>query len=848
MTNTYDDFASKTRSSKIVLCHIEPTQRLSVFTLSSGTIYKKTVSYFIIDVLEDGVSLVNAANATLSSGEWFFDTLTNEVYINATDDLNPNTHKIVVKYRLFFSNRAIELPSDLSSASEVHYEGRLKPISPISKELDDEQIGVVLETSTNVQFENTDGYFEDFYDVLIFENKDIKLYSWSEILPLSEKKLIFDGIVQDKAISITNVRLNCKDFTHKLRLPIVTENFKAVDGDIPERYLFTPKRRLFGKLKQLQCVPVDAVLDGFALTGTVSTSAASTTLLGSGTSFLDELSPGDEVLYFDTNDTKKYSIQSVESNTSATLSDTPAIAFSSIAVKISPARPWRKKNRRWHIAGHKLRAPSELTTSADQPNRFALADVTDFFPGDLIDVGGSAAYIRRISGNNIILEANIGTGTPPIGTTVTKNPVSKAYVNASEVFITRDWTVTNGTSDSLLVLDELAEFNVAPNINIPNTLTFTASSRTVTVSGLDFRTEVRTRDWIRSTDITHTTWYEILEVKENTILLRTAYAGSTISDTAQKKNVPLVNDDAVITVDTMGQERSDTWIRTASDAVKDMLENDSALTNLNTASFVESDADAPFILSYAIPQRIGGSVKPIKSIISDINKSVFGSLVTDSDFNLRYQILTPEKPADLAELKDDDLLGDATIKSKNEVVRKVDVRYQHFTDRFNGESAFSLYEFTNEFVDDLVGSKNEMDLDIYLYNEVDAISIAQRYALYNSLSSSIVTIKGKLNLITKSLNDKIWINLDRLYKRFANQDRRKIGIINKVSHNGSDVTIDINDLGNAFNRVANVSSDTASDFSSATNDEKIMYSYVCDAATLTPDITSDVEIFSNSIG
>ena len=41
MTNTYNDYANKTRSSKLVLCHVEPTQRLSVFENVDGNIYKK---------------------------------------------------------------------------------------------------------------------------------------------------------------------------------------------------------------------------------------------------------------------------------------------------------------------------------------------------------------------------------------------------------------------------------------------------------------------------------------------------------------------------------------------------------------------------------------------------------------------------------------------------------------------------------------------------------------------------------------------------------------------------------------------------------------------------------------
>lgn len=854
MSNTYSDFASKSRSSKIVLCHVEPKQRLSVFTLDSGTIYKKSVDYFVIDVSEDSTSLNEASNSSLSSGEWFYDSLTGELYVNTTDDTDPKTKKIIVTYRLFYSNRSIDLPYDLDSGVEVNYDGRLLSNSPISKELDDEQIGIVLETSTNINFENTDSHFDEFYDVLIFENKTIKIWSWSEIIPLSEKRKLFDGIIQNKRFSDKSVSFSCKDFTYNLRQPLSLELFNSVDGNISEQYLYTPKRKIFGEVKQLRCVGIDAILDGFELTGSLSGTIGTTTITGVGTSFLSECSPQDELIFETINQTYKFGVKSVDSDTSLTVADDLEISIVSETLKNKPQRPYRGKNRNWHIAGHKLRAPSTTVDASTQPNRFSVIDSTDLFAGDLIKVDGESVFIKRISGNSIVTETNLQSGNANNGDTVIKNPLKKAFVNGSEIFIDRDWVLTNGTSDSVLNLDTLVEFNVASTVSLDFDLDFTNASRIITVSGLDMKTEINSRDWIRSQDITHTTWYEVLDVVYNndtttsTITLRTAYAGAAGSFNAQKKNVDLINDDAVITVNTLGLERSGSWVKTASDAVKDMLENDASLTNINTASFTESDADAPFTLSYAIPESIGGSNKQIKQVISDINQSVFGSLVTNNDFELVYNVLTPEKPTDLEELKDDDILGVGSIQSRNEIVRKVDAKYSPFVDKFTGDSAFELYEFESDFVDDLVGSKLELERTIYLFNLDDATTIAQRYALYNSLSQSSFTVRGKLNLALKSLNDKLWVNLDRLYKRFGARNKSKVGIVNKVVNNGSNVELEISDLGNSFNRVANISDNAANDFTSADNSEKIVYSYIVDDDTLTPDITSDNEMYQNIVG
>ena len=850
MTRNYNDFASKTRSSKLVLCHVEPVQRVSVFTNTAGSIYKKAVNHVVISVTEDGTNLTEASSASVTTGEWYYDNLTGEVYINCTDDLDPKTHTIKLTYRLFFSNRSIDLPYDLASGFEVHYDGRVLSNSPIRKELDEEQIGVVLETATTIKLENTDGYFDDLYDVLIFENKDIKIYSWSEIIPLSENQKLFDGQIQNKTFSETSIGFSCKDFTYKLREPVSHENFDVSDGTIPEQYLYTPKRRLFGQLKQLQCVPIDSTLSGFPLTGTMTVVESSKTIVtGVGTSFLSEASPKDELIYTRNNIEYRGAIATVDSDTQITMDDDYPISFENSSAVINPKVPYRKKNRRWHIAGHKLRAPSATIDATEQANRFSVDDASEFFAGDLVTVNDEAAVIRRVSGNNIVLRTNLQAGEPSVSELLEKNPVSKVYANGREAIIYRDYEIENNTNDAVLVFGDDFEFNIAPINSLTTSLTFTNGSRTINVSSGDPRGEISVRDWIQSGNISHQTWYEVLRVTENQVFIRTAYIGSTGTSTGKVRNVNVVDDDTIVTVDCVGQDRSNKWIKTASDAVLDLIENDSSLSNVDAASFSQAAIDSSAVLSYVTPKKIGGKASTVRNVITDINKSVFGSLVLDNSFNLSYKVLTSEKPITLSEINDDDLASRSVISTtRNKIIRKVNASYSFFTDRFTGEDAFELYEYTNEFVDDFIGVTEELDVDIYLFNESDAETIAQRYALYNSLSQSIITVSGKLNLANFTLNDVVWIGLDRIYKRFGNQDRRKVGIINKITNDGTNVTLRINDLGNSINRISNISANDSSDFTTSTSSDRILYNYIVDNETLTPDASSDNEMYTNQIG
>lgn len=838
-------------STKITLVTVEPVEQLLVWSNVSGAIYKKTVSNYVIGLTEDGSSLTEVSTSSLNAGEWFFDHEAGEIYVRTSDDSNPNTKLLIVTYRQFFADVPITLPHDLtSSGNDVYYEGRLSRQSDITFSLDEEQVGIALESSTSISLENSDGHFDDFIDKLIFENKTVRVYSWSPSIPLADKRLLFRGIIENKSISSSSVSFNCKDEFFKLREPVNLERFTSSDGTIPDSFLDTPKRRIYGQVKQVKCVPVDAVLDGYELTGTVSVGVGSTTLTGVGTSFLDEVSPADILVYQGEFEVTKIGVESVDSDTQITLSDEIEITILPLStIKCLPNRPFRKKNRSWHIAGHKLREPSTTVSASTQPNRFSVVSGNDIFPSDIISVDGEYGIVKRINSNQVVLESNLGGGIPTIGDAVVKSPVNQAFAGQAELIIERDWTVTNGVSDAILVIDPLAEFNTAQRKSMSGSLTFTQFSRTVTASGVDLRNEVETRDWVRSSDVTHAVWYEVLEVQESQLILRTEYQGNFTLGGAFKKNVTVLSDDAVVTVSCSGlQTGLALWVKTASDAVEHLLRNDVGTTDINDTSFDTAKEEMPYTLSYIVPKNIGDDAPTIKSVISEINQSVFGSLSFDTDFNYKYQVVSTERPSGIETITDDDIVGEYSVSTKNNIVRKVNSKYRRFFDFFENQETSEFYEYVSEFVDNFVGAKSELNLDLYLFDELETENITQRYALHNSLSQSIVRINGKLNLALKGLGDKVILKLDRLYKRFGSNDRQKVVTVNSIRRNGNNATLELTDLGNAFNRVPAITENTANDFTSALDNEKILNGYIVDNDLEVPDTTSDVELFSQLIG
>jgi hypothetical protein len=801
----------------------------------------------IINVEVEGVALSEAATSTLSAGEFHYDVDDGTLYVRLSDDSDPANSQVFVTYRYFFASSPISLPYDLNTGAEVFYDGRLNSTSPISYALDDENIGIALETNTTVQLNNTDGFFDSIYETLFWEYKDVKIYQYSgDLSAVTEAQKIFDGTIEDKSYNYSSISFKCKDFVYKLRQELTVENFDSSDGDVADTFLDTPKRRIYGKVDNARCVPIDNVLDGYTLTGTATATTGGTTVTGTGSSYLDEVSPNDKlVVTLVTGDIVELNVVSVDSDTQITVDSDIDIGFSALAIKNVPEIPYRKKNRNWHIAGHKLRAPSTTITAVIQANRITVADVSDFEEDDRILVNGTeVATISQISSNTLILNQNLGT-LPSIGQTVLKEPVSRAFIGTREIIIERDFTVSNTSTDAILQIKNTAEFNLARvKTDTTGSFTFTNASRTVSVSGIDALNILKPRDWIKPDDITYSTYYEILAVAESSITLRVAFAEATTTDGANYKNVEIINDETPVTVNCVGKELSSTWLKTAAHVVEDLITNDAGLT-INQASFDAAKTANDYAMSYIVPKNIGEINVKITDVINDINSSVFGSVFLNNSLEIAYNILAPDKPSDFTLVNSDDIVGTVRIDSKNDSIRTVNARYRPFYDRFQNENTSLFYSFTNTFNTRSIGSTEDREIFIYVYDTDVAQTLAQRYAYYNSLSRSIVSFKTKLQLTTRTLNDKIKLNLRRLYTRFGGQDAQKIGSITKITKTANDTSVELNDFSNLFNRSANWSENTANAYSSADNDEKILNGYWCDSTKEVPNVASESEIGQN---
>jgi hypothetical protein len=830
---TYEEASLLPSSEKISLVTCEAVKPVKLFTLYSGTTYKKHVPYFVKTVKNSGIELTEGYDEdSLDVGDYYFDAVYKTLYVNVGQD--PKFESLSLVYKFFFSNTPLILPNDLVNGEDVEWLPYIQNIGSIGQQLDDENTGIVLESQSSVELINNGRFFDSIIDSLIFENQSIVFYSWFNNLSRAEIKKIFEGVIESKDFSPNKVTFRVKDYVFRLKNQVNLGLFSESDGDVLESVLGTPKRRIYGQVKQAKCVPIDCVLNGYALTGTVSLTLNSTTLTGIGTQFLKELNQDDELIFSIQGEEVLYSVDLIASNTSLTLTKKAEQTLINQSVLVDPKHKYRFKNRRWHIAGHKIRQTEAMIVTVINARTFVIDDVSEFVSGDVVRVNNQTTQVTRISSNQIILEQNIFP-IPVVGNIIERFPVTKLHYGERELIPFRDFTLTN-TTEAIIELDPLAEFNIARELVTDHNLSFRDGRYDVSSSAnADLRTIIKPGDFIRPTTQNNENWYEVHHVGPQIVWLKTIFSnnGSNSNHHARIKSVDTVSDDSLITVDCYGKDTDSTWMRTASDCVKDLVVNDAGFTAIDTSSFIQAKDDCKYTLSMVIPDNIGDEAPTIRDVISNINQSVFGSLYGNSSQEIAYSIVNTRRPPTMAALRDDDILS-WEVQTNQKIVNNVKVNYSPFVDKVTGENGFSVIVYQNSFVDQNIGIQNTIEKTCYLFNDSDAETIAQRIAFYYSLSQSILTLKAKANFFTSSVNDRVYIDLDRLYARYGGKSTMKIGVISGVKKSAYNSEIIMNDLGNIFNRCPAIAPNDTDSFTNSSDDEKIKFGYILDPDTLIP--------------
>ena len=455
--NTYNDFIQSTSSEKIILAHVHAVKRVFNFSLVSG-LYTKVMPYFVVGVRngETKTDLVSVANSSLvtDSSKFYFDIATSTLYLYT---YNQDSSEIIVTYRFFFSNTPINLSWDLGNSSyDVEYSPRITGSPSFKSVMAQDKAGINLVGSGNLELINQDLGLNNIYDTLIWDNKTVNIYSYHRDLQPSEAKQIFSGLITGKSYSLDKIVFNVKDNIYILNSSLPLEQY----GNLTSiTYSKNFKRLVYGKVDNMLCQSIDQVGDGYLLTGTLDGNIYDTSIFGTGTLFLSEVTPGDSIII----DGITIRVDSVLSNTQLIVSELENNIVSASAT-IKPSVQYYNKNRTFQVAGHAIKRFSTVITGLVSNTSFLVSSIDGFNPGDTINIGGEFILIRRISGSSIILNNNFNN-IVSVGSSIYKLEIDNIRYGTSEISIPNtSYTITNNsTYGARFTLNPNTEFNIAKN-------------------------------------------------------------------------------------------------------------------------------------------------------------------------------------------------------------------------------------------------------------------------------------------------------------------------------------------------------------------------------------------------
>jgi len=827
-------FIQEQSSEKITLAHVNAKTRLYVFVDDDAPIYTKDVPYYVEALKQDDTDLVkvNAINL-LVEGTFYYDIETGLLSAWFYDDALPNELEVIVTYKFFFSDKTIQLPHDLQNISyDVNYEGRIVTSPGYKHKIGIDQALVSLVGEGTLQLKNQDGGLDGIFDRLVFENQDVVIYSWNPNLQPSDARAIYRGRITNKTFDGIDVKLKIKDQIFAL-LDAPSMSPFTEDDNVAKNVIGQFKRRVYGRVDGLRCQSVDQIADGVPLTGTVSLTAESAILTGSGTIFYTEVVQGDTIIV----GTQDFVVDEVLSNTSLRLSDEADYGVINQIGYFTPARGTSAKNRIFVAAGHTCAQVTKTILNVPQLNRVVLDNTDGLFEGDFVEFTDTAERIEIKTvapGNIIVLRQNM-INKPDVGTFAVRRPIQEVFIGSRRVNAD-DYTINNTTDLCGLTFQNDVEFNLSRSKNSKFSGTFTNGSRivTITTSEISLDEVFEPGDYVKPDDVTYSTFYKVVNVGLTTITLSTLFTDPNITDTIEYKSIDYLNDDSIVSVNILGRtvngNAEGEWIQTVAQTQRDLLE-DANITAINENSFIDGSEDLNHLVSMAIPLDFDDKSLPtIKEIVDKLSQSVRSSLTLDNDLQVKYQGLNVYTGEDLVVIKDSDII-DWGIKATNGKTFKTALTRYRFTDVDLGtlEAGNSLFTFDSEFVQRYIGTNKVDELELYLYSDIDAEIMSHRHLYYNRLGTATLDIETDLRLENIEIGDVIIADLRRLYKRFGDENvAKKMMLVIGKTLTGERTMLELSDLGNTFNSSSFITPNDAPEWISATDDEKLRYGYITD--------------------
>ncbi len=835
----FNDYQQLVSSEKLVLATIEASKRLMGWVVHSGSVYKlENVSLSVLLSVEDSGNAYTEVSSigAVTSSKYYFDRSSSTIYIRTTGSDHPNGRFIVGTFRLFFSNIPITLPYDLDSGFEVYWEASIQSTSDFGVEIDTvNQVSEAIEGAGTLTLFNDQEFWPENYDLFTFENKSCAIYTYNRLIDdPTEAKLIFLGKIQKKTFSSQTIKFTLQDLISEFRTSLPLSNIVDLGGRNESSLDLAKQRMILGRVYGHIPINLDNVLDGYPIDGTIEVTFGSVTVTGSGTDFLDKLSPDDALSI----NGVEYTIADVVSDTELTLSEEYAIGTQSgLPILVIPNLPKKWTNRIWNVAGHATKEPTTLTTAGCTTTRILVESTVDMFEGDDIYIGvlgsGEVAIIERVINGNLLKLTQSLEVAPNAGVTITRPAIQNLRINDSKLTYYRDYTYEAETAT--LTLRTTAEANASVIRQLSTTLNFANGSRVVSGTGLKDIIQPGYQVGV----IENSDFFEVLSVSDTGLMLREP-ANFTDIAIGRYKPLQLDADNDVLNCDMFGRTldgtSSGTFIRNGSTMIKTLL-NDLGLSSiLDSDSFAASAIDAPADLGLVVPVKYGDTTTPIyRDIINNINKSINGSIVQTNAFNLKHFIVEPFKDHEAIRFFESDISGLKTDSTSENIVKTSIVNYRPKEYNYLTQNAsINTQQKSSDIATHVLKIDRSKTFETKIVEERDAEIYANRWSFLLEGGTSTISFTTKLQGVLLEVGDIIDVTHRKLFVRKGGLDKRRILLIEKIKKNGLDVLIQAVDLSNSFNRIASFN-DYVDDYGDSTDHEKLYGGYFTDQYGLIDD-------------
>lgn len=875
---TFSQFQDSGASEKTGLCIIEAAKRLVGWTLYSGSIYSIPFSESsVITSVEDDETALAAVTSlsSVTAGKYFFDVGNDTLYARLSDSTNPDDSFIGVVFKYFFSNTGVKAPHDLSTGFDVYWMPLLSTMSDFRLEVDnkDTQLGLAIEGSGNVKLINDQSFWQSRYDKVFFENQRMYVYLWERNLPITEAQILFKGRIQNKSYTTDSITFQAKDVLNELRDVFVLSDVgdftyshayfsETVSARVDDSQSEAKQRLIYGKPNGVVAMNVDQVLPdtpdrrtsfetGYKRhnNGTFTVTASSKNVSANGTFRTVDLMPGDQILFSNDLD-NLYTVDYYTNLTDFVLTeDFLGASSATVTARIFPQRQRRIHNRHFLVAGHPLSEVSTTVSSVIDGSHFNVTSTSGLIAGDNIVITiGSTDYqrtIERITGSMVTISVLISP-SPSIGDAVKRVGVQKVYLDSQLLIYGEDYTVDS--ENALVKLTNInpdvttgigcAEFNHTKVQSFSGRVTFTNGSFQVTKSSTphsdgevtSFTTQFRPGDYIQQPN---GVWREVWYVVDDDNLVLSGLATQTAdSENGLYKAVEYYQEGTnKIICDVRGKTDDGTtsgaWLRYAPEIVEDILISNGLSGQIDSASFATASELAPFDVGLVVPDSVDSKdSSEIRKSISDLSRSIFGTLLQSSSLNLSYKIISADKVS-LTTYDRTDVIDFRIDSNSSKIVKDVVLSYDpREADFTTGSSSTTQVVATSEIGQKLLKIDREFKVDTKLVDSSAATIMAGRWSFLLELATSKLTAQMKIQGSDISVGDPIQINHEKLYNRMGSSIKRRLGVVSLVTRGVTKSSISIDDLSNAFTRVATIAAADAPDYVDATEAEKVISGYI----------------------